>query len=139
MSAQRQLPSAQFTLVGFGMQPESVTELLGVQPTEASISYVRRCATGRKEECGLWSFNTSGSVPSRDIAEHLEYLGGLFKPKRSTLEEIRPKPNIFIHLRCEPAIFTHPFLAPRIEAKHIATIAELGAALTVELVEKSTS
>jgi hypothetical protein len=125
--------SASLTLVGFGMRPETVTESLGVQPSFTNVSQVTRCGTGRKEECGLWQCDTAGSIASRDVSEHIEHLLHLFRPLKCRIEEIRPRPNIFVHLRCEPASIMRPLAAPRIDARHVASIADFGAALTVEL------
>ncbi len=41
------------------MRPDEVTESLGIQPSFAEVSYVARYDTGRKEECGLWSYDTA--------------------------------------------------------------------------------
>lgn len=125
------------TLVGFGMRPEAVTESFGIKPTQTDVSFVKDCGRGRKEECGLWSWDTGGVVSSRDLREHIEHLVKLFRPLKSRMEEIRPRPNIFVNVRYE-ADRSAPFImVPRIEAKHVAAIAELGAALTVEVFSKS--
>ena len=130
-------PSVSLTFVGFGMRPEAVTENLGIEPTQTDVSFVRRCGTERKEECGLWSWDSGRCVSSRDIGEHIEHLIGLFRPLKSRIEEIRPRPNVFVRVRCIPISVLRPFCftAPRIDARHIAAIAELGAALTVELLK----
>jgi hypothetical protein len=126
-------PSAILTFVGFGMDPDAVTEAFGIQPTCIDVRPVRHCDSGRKEECGLWSFDTAQSISSPDIGEHIEQLIALFRPIKSRIEEIRPKPNIFLQLRCEPVSLLRPLIAPRIEPRHVAALADLGASLTVEL------
>jgi hypothetical protein len=128
--------SVSFNLVQFGMRPEAVTEGLGVEPTCTDVSYVRRCGTGRKEECGLWSYDTAEAVKSRDVREHLEHLLSVFRPLRSRLEEIRPRPNVIVEVRCE-AERLRPLRLPPLEPRHVEGIAELGAALKVALFEKS--
>src|SRR5215510_14134300 len=94
--------SASLTLVGFGMHPEAITESLGIEPFCTDERYVTQCGTGRKEECGLWSYNTGACVPSCNLGEHLEHLLRLFRPLKSRLEEMRPLPNIFVHVKCNP-------------------------------------
>jgi len=129
--------SVSFNLVQFGMRPEAVTEGLGVEPTCTDVSYVRRCGTGRKEECGLWSYDTAEAVKSRDVREHLEHLLSVFRPLRSRLEEIRPRPNVIVEVRCEAESMLRPLRLPPLEPRHVEGIAELGAALKVALFEKS--
>ena len=129
--------SVSLSLVAFGMQPDAVTEGLGVEPTCTDVSYVRRCGSERKEECGLWSYDTVRSIESSDVAEHLDYLMNLFRPLKSRLEEIRPRPNVFVEVRCEAESKLGSIRAPQVEARHIAGIAEMGAALKVVLLEKS--
>lgn len=128
--------AAILTLVGFGMRPEEVTESLGVEPGHANVSPVRRCDSGRKDDCGLWCYDTAQHVSGDDIEKHLEHLILIFRPLISRMEEIRPRPNIFVHLRCAPASRLRPLVTPRLNAKHVAAIAELGAALTIELIEE---
>jgi hypothetical protein len=129
--------SVSFSLVQFGMQPQAVTKDLGVEPTYTDVSYVTRCASGRKEECGLWSYDTAGAVKSKELREHLEHLLNLFRPLRSQLEEIRPRPNVIVEVRCEAQSMLRPLRLPPLEPRHVGGIAELGAALKVSLFEKS--
>jgi len=127
--------SASFTLVGFGMQPDEVTKAFGIEPTTIDVSHVTRCGTTWKEECGLWSCDTAQrlSAEEDDIGAHLEYLLSLFRPLKSRIEEIRPRPNAIVHLRCKPVSMLRPFAAPQIDSRHIAGIADLGAALKFQL------
>jgi len=115
------------------MRPEAITETLGIQPWCTDFGYVNHCAKGRKEECGLWSYDSAASVSSGDITDHLEHLLRLFRPLKSRLEEIRPPPRVFVHLRCAPQSAMQPLWVPRIEAALVAGLAELGAVLDVEL------
>jgi hypothetical protein len=128
--------SASFTLVGFGMRPEEVTRSLGIEPTMANVSVLKRCGGERKEECGLWSWETAERLSANEdqIGAHIEYLLNLFRPLKSRIEEIRPRPNAFVQLRCKPATALHPLMMPQIESRHIGGIAELGAALKVQLI-----
>ena len=123
-------PAASFVLVGFAMRPEAVTELLEIEATQSNVSVVRNCATNRKEECGLWSYDTGRHISSDDLGEHIEHLLGLFRPLKSRLEEIAPRPNAFMHVRCAP---WKSHSLTRIDARHVAGIAELGAALRFEV------
>lgn len=127
--------SASLTLVGFGLRPEYLTDILGIQPSYTDVSYVTRCGTSRKEECGLWSYDTTTCVSSRDVRKHIEYLLELFRPLRSRLEEIMPRPKVFVHVKCQAASIMQPLQAPRIDAALVTGLADLGAALTVELVK----
>jgi hypothetical protein len=111
------------------MRPEAVTESLQIQASSTDVSPVRNCRTNRKEECGLWSYDSAQHLSSPDVREHLEHLLTVFRPLKSRLEEIVPRPNLFVHLRSAPINRR----LPRIEARHIASLAELGAALTVEV------
>jgi hypothetical protein len=115
------------------MRPEALTESLGIEPSFTDVSYVGRCGTGRKEECGVWSYDTATDLSSHEVREHIEHLLHLFRPLNSRIEEVRPRPNAFVHVRCEPTI-AGGNLTPRIDADCIAGLAELGAALTVEIV-----
>lgn len=128
--------SASLTFVGFGMRPEALTESLGIRPSFTDVSYVARCGSNRKEECGLWSYDTSTCLSSPDVREHIEHLLHLFRPLKSRIEETRPPPNVFVQVRCEPISIMRPAMAPRIDADHIAGLADLRAALTVELLTK---
>ncbi len=128
--------SASLTFVGFGMRPEAFTESLGIQPSFTNVSYVARCGTNRKEECGLWSYDTSARVSSPDVREHIEHLLHLFRPLKSRIEETRAQPNVFVQVRCAPVSIMRPVIVPRIDADHIAGLADLRAALTVELLTK---
>ena len=129
------MTSVSLTLVGFGMRPEAVTESFGIRPTQTDVGFVRDCGRGRKEECGLWSWDTAQSVSTGELAEHIEHLVSVFRPLKSRMEEIRPRPNVFVNVRCGPIGRVGVFRTPRIEARHVAAIAELGAALTVEIVQ----
>ncbi len=127
--------SASLTFVGFGMRPDELTGSLGIQPSFTDVSYVTRCETGRKEECGLWSYDTAANVASRDVGEHIEHLLDLFRPLMSRIDEKTPRPNVFLHVKCEATSIMRPLVAPRIGPDHVAGIAGLGAALQVELLE----
>src|SRR2546429_771428 len=100
--------SVSLTLVGFGMHPDTLTESLGIQPSCTDVSYVTRCGTGRKEECGLWSYDTGALISSRDVREHIEHLLHLFRPLRNRIGDTRPRPNVFVHVRCQPASIMRP-------------------------------
>ena len=84
----------------------------------------------------MWCYDTSQHVSGDEIEEHLAHLISIFRPLKTQIEEIRPRPNIFVHLRCRPASRLRPMVTPRLEARHVAAIAELGAALTIELIEQ---
>src|SRR5688500_17700394 len=43
---------------------------------------------------------------------------------KSWIEEITPRPNVFVHVRCGPAGGMRTLMAPRIEARHIAALAD---------------
>ncbi len=124
-----------FALVGFGLQPDEVTRALGIEPTTAEISQVKRCGTSLKHDCGLWCYDTAKNFPGaeEDVGAHLEYLLSLFRPLRGRIEGIRPRPNAFVHLRCKPVGLAPLLLVPQIDARHVAGIAELGAALKVQI------
>ncbi len=115
------------------MRPDEVTESLGIQPSFAEVSYVARCDTGRKEECGLWSYDTAKCISSDDIRDHIEHLLRTFLPLKNRIDETRPLPKVFVHVRCQPPSLLRPERAPRIEANHISGLAALNAALTVEI------
>jgi len=133
--------SASLSFVGFGMRPDELTRILGIQPSSTDVSFLAHCKTGRKEECGLWSYETTTKVPSRDVGEHIAHLLHLFRPLKSRLDELTPRPNVFFHVNCE-AIHSKqllgrsslPLFAPRIAAGHVLGIADLGAALQVVLI-----
>src|ERR1043166_4998167 len=65
--------SASFALVGFGLRPDEVTGALGIEPTTAEISQVKRCGTSLKEDCGLWCYDTAKNFPGteEDVGTHL--------------------------------------------------------------------
>ncbi len=130
--------SAALTFVGYEMRPDEFTALLGVQPSFVSVSQLpAKFNSGgicRGRDCGLWSYDTAGLLPSRDIGEHIRHLIRSFRPLKNRIEEVSPRPNAFVHLRCEP-IFATQGLSPCIDADCVAGLAELGATLTVELIK----
>lgn len=127
--------SVSFTLVAFGLQPDAVTNAFGIEPSSASVDLVRKCESRRKEECGLWSYDTARKITSPELAEHFDHLLSLFRPIRSRVEEIRPRPNIVVHVRCKPDSSVFSFLSPRIDSRYITAFAELGASLRIELLK----
>jgi hypothetical protein len=126
--------SATLSLVAFGLQPEAVTDALGIEPSHTDVRYVRRCGTDRQEECALWSYDSASQISSDDLREHIEHLLGRFRPLKSRIEGARPRPNVFINLRCKPIDVAALLLAPQIEAVHVVGLADLGAALKFEFI-----
>jgi hypothetical protein len=134
--------SVTLTLVGYELRSEELTNKLGIEPSHTDATHLPAHFVSGKvcggRECGLWSYETAAAVTSADVGEHIRHLVRTFHPLKSRIEEFVPALRTFVHARC-PSISRaaqSPMLSPRIEADCLAGLAELGAVLSVELINQ---
>ncbi len=121
----------------FERECASITELLQIQPTEASPLEV----TGGPDHplawrngC-VWCYDSAHRVHSTNVSEHIQHLLALFLPMKSRLEDMRPLPKVNISVCWECSAFGVTGLAgPQLSAHDLRGIAELGASLEVKVI-----
>jgi hypothetical protein len=128
--------SVRLELVGFDLQPDQLTTAFGLEPTLSDYTHVPAQFTpggllgGRG--FGKWCYDTAAHLHSHDVNEHLRHLLGIFRPLRSQIDELRPRPALVVCVHYESTI-AGTGAAPLIDADCIAGLAELGASLVVQV------
>lgn len=82
---------ATFRVLGEDLDPDDVTRLLGVEPTQAlrRDQLVPTQTSVRRQEAGVWLLKSEGKVRSTSLERHLLYLLELVEPHAQALEELR--------------------------------------------------
>jgi hypothetical protein len=78
------LASASLIFAGDRLEPDRITELMGVQPTTAyHKGEVYRRSRGHevRGRTGLWLVSSKRRVPGGELSDHLAYLSGFLKPE----------------------------------------------------------
>jgi hypothetical protein len=133
--------SAALTFVGYDLCPQDLTQILGIEPsyTDATPLPARFKPGGISpaRDCGLWCYDTAAHVTSKDIGEHIRHLLRLFGPLKSRIEDVLPPLNLFVHIKCQPlfSVASSRSVSPRLDRDCIAGMAQLGATVTVELIQ----
>src|SRR5688572_20943511 len=70
------------------VQPEAVTEALGVEPT-GSFRTGEAFGDGRRRKTNGWFYSTEGLSTSRDTSRHLDLLVDALEGKISVLDRLR--------------------------------------------------
>ena len=131
--------SATLQLFLFEMRASEVTEIFGVRPTfidhtDVPAAFTSRGLSGGRE-CAIWCFDTARHIyVGTTVDEHLRYLLGVFRPLRSRLEDLRPRPVVWVRLRYESTV-AGSGVGPQIDANCLAGLAELGTTLFVEVIQ----
>lgn len=101
--------------------------MLGLAPTHIE-------PPGGKEACAAWSYDSESHVASRDINAHLRHLIEVFVPRRRRLEQLSPRVMFMVDVSWESK-FAGTGIGPTIDKECIAGIAQLGASLTVQVIQ----
>jgi hypothetical protein len=113
--------------------PDDLTKILGIQPTDTGYDHTPATFTPSGlqggQDCGMWCYDTSGSVSSPELSEHLRHLTKLFLPLKSRIEELRPRVWISVFVYWESTIAG--IAGPTIGPDCLAGLAELGATLDI--------
>jgi hypothetical protein len=83
---------ASFRLIKRDLDPDSVTGLLGITPSEQGWPGDRRGRDG-PIEYGYWGLSSEGHVMSEDLADHIEWLLNRLEPARSHLLDLLDGPH----------------------------------------------
>lgn len=122
---------ATFRVLGQHLDPDEVTRILGVSPTQAlrRDQLVPTPTSVRRQETGVWLLKSEGKVASTSLERHLLYLLDLLEPRGAALERLRNMADVTADFFCFWLSATGhggPIFSADVMRRVAATGAELG-------------
>jgi Domain of unknown function (DUF4279) len=91
---------ATFRISGKRLDPERITQLLKLAPSESFKAGDPRGTTSLRWSHGYWGISSEGLIESTDLEVHLEWLASQLLPVRNKLVEVRAASDIVADIFC---------------------------------------
>lgn len=127
------LAHATFRVVGEVLEPDDVTKVLGLQPSQAlrSGQLVPTATQVRRQELGVWLLKSEGQIVSTSLERHLNYLLDLIEPGAEALRQLRRSQDVTADFFCFWMSATGHG-GPVFSAKLLERVAGVGAELGID-------
>lgn len=116
--------SSSLRIMSDRLQPEKITSLFNLQPTESwnKGDLIEAPMGSASAEMGTWLFQSNG-LKSNDVAEHLHWLLTHIRPLRSAIKELE---NDGHHVDVSCNVFSHGNLYFEMSPLLLADFADIG-------------
>ena len=91
---------ATFRITGKRLDPERITQLLKLAPSESFKAGDPRGTTNLRWSHGYWGISSEGVIGSTDLEEHLEWLVSQLMSVKNELDEVRATGGIRADIFC---------------------------------------
>jgi hypothetical protein len=118
--------NAVLSIVGDGVRPEKITEMLGIEPDQSwakGDEYIGVIGKTRSRHSGLWEFTSSGKVTSAKPLNHLKYIIRMFRNKQHGFDRIKLNSDVRIDVVITWAVSHGNYEIP---SKQLKEIVDLG-------------
>lgn len=113
------------------LQPESITSLLGIQPTHTQVRGELPCPTAKRHfKSSRWFLESAGHVESRDSRHHLDWLLSHLQGKAPVIAKLKEQGHLVdLCIRWDSVGQGGPTFNPR----QMAQLGELGIELWLDI------
>jgi hypothetical protein len=113
------------------LQPESITSLLGIQPTHTQVRGELPCPTAKRHfKSSGWFLESAGHVESRDSRHHLDWLLSHLQGKAPVIAKLKEQGHLVdLCIRWDSVGQGGPTFYPR----QMAQLGELGIELWLDI------
>ena len=83
--------------------PSQVTELLGIQPSEArTAGSIRKNSDGKEfmQKISVWFLSSEAIIESKDMRRHLDWLLDVLEPSQEKLKELQKQVGLEMRIGC---------------------------------------
>jgi hypothetical protein len=125
-----------YVLSGSNLDPGRITQLVGIEPTHSAARGDERVnARGTvigTEQVGYWRLDSSASVSSKDVNDHIRYLLSCLLPYRESLANYARVGEAYFDVLWESS-YLHAGTGPVLDAVCVRGIAQLCAGVGFDI------